>query len=238
MPLIDDELVAVAPSILAADFAALADATAMVRESTGWLHLDVMDGHFVPNLTIGPAVVSSLRHRSDAFFDCHLMITDPDQYLDRFKAAGADLTTVHVEVGRTAEHLAEMGRLELRRGLALNPATPLETVEPFLEDIDVLLCMTVVAGFGGQAFIPEVLEKVARAQALVAARGLTVVIEVDGGVGPDNAGACAHAGARILVAGTSVFGADVPADAVSEIATAARAGIASATGEIASGQAR
>jgi len=225
-----DELVAIAPSILAADFAALGEAASIVREATGWLHLDVMDGHFVPNITIGAPVVASLRPRSDALFDCHLMIESPARFLESFKAAGADLTTIHVEVGGTAPALGAMRELGLIAGLALNPTTPLAAVEPFLEEIDLLLCMTVEPGFGGQAFITTVLDKVAAARARVDALGLDLLIEVDGGVGPDNAGACAHAGARVLVAGSSVYGAVAPAAAVREIAAAALAGLELAGG--------
>src|SRR5271166_2647979 len=154
--------VTVAPSLLSADFGSLAEAVGEVAPAADWLHIDVMDGHFVPNLTIGPPVVRSLRRHTGLYFDCHLMMTDPGRYLGDFKEAGADGCTVHVEVGGTPGLIARMRELGLRVGVAANPDTPYEALEPYLSQVDLVLCMTVFPGFGGQAFMPEVMGKVAR----------------------------------------------------------------------------
>jgi ribulose-phosphate 3-epimerase len=217
--------VEIAPSILAADYANLEAATTEVAPATEWLHVDVMDGHFVPNITIGPPVVASLRRHSALYFDCHLMISEPGRFLEAFRDAGATSATVHVEVGGTDEHLAEMRELGLGVGLALSPATPFAAVEPFLDRIDLLLCMTVVPGFGGQSFIAEVLPKVTTARRAIDAAGLDVVIEVDGGIDDDTIGPSAHAGARLFVAGSAVFRDEHPADAVSRLRAAALAAV-------------
>jgi ribulose-phosphate 3-epimerase len=179
-----------------------------------------MDGHFVPNVTIGPPVVASLRRHSSLFFDCHLMITDPGRYLDDFARAGADGCTVHVEVGDTDELVAQMRGLGLRAGLALNPDTPFEAVEPYLDQVDLVLCMTVFPGFGGQSFIADVMRKVSQVRAAVEADGLALDIEVDGGIDPVTAPEAARAGANVFVAGSAVFGHPRPWEAAEAIRAA------------------
>jgi ribulose-phosphate 3-epimerase len=175
-------VVRVAPSILAADFAALGNDIDRVKSQTDLLHVDVMDGHFVPNLTIGPPVVAAIRRHTDAFLDCHLMMTDPGDYLEDFAAAGASSCSVHVEVGRTGELIDAMRDLGLGAGLAVNPETPIDGCLQWLDRIDMLLVMSVHPGFGGQHFMSDAIPKVARAAEAVRERGLRVSIEVDGGI--------------------------------------------------------
>ncbi len=201
-------MIQIAPSILSADFSRLGEEIAAVAAAgADLLHVDVMDGHFVPNLTIGPPVVASLRGVTDLKFDVHLMISEPDRYLEQFAAAGADMIAVHVEVcphlDRTLSRIRELGKEAVA---VLNPHTPLCVLEHVLHLCDMVLVMSVNPGFGGQKFIPQAIDKVAKLQAMISGRGLAVPIEVDGGITAETIGPVVAAGARVFVSGSGVFG--------------------------------
>ena len=224
--------VRIAPSILSADFAKLGEEVRSIDAAgADWIHIDVMDGHFVPNLTIGPGVVKALRPHSAKPFDVHLMISPVDNFLDAFAEAGADIITVHVESGphvhRSLQAIRALGK---KAGVTLNPGTPVETIEPVIDLVDLILVMSVNPGFGGQTFIPFAVEKVARLRALCGMRPID--IEVDGGVTPETAPLVAQAGANVLVAGSAVFKGGKP-DAYRANIAAIRNAAALARGEAA-----
>ncbi|WLR52297.1 ribulose-phosphate 3-epimerase [Bacillus tianshenii] len=200
-------MVKLAPSILSADFAKLGEEIKDVeRGGADYIHVDVMDGHFVPNITIGPLIVDAIRPVTDLPLDVHLMIENPDQYIPEFAKAGADIITVHVEacphLHRTIQLIKQQG---VKAGVVLNPATPVETIQHIIEDLDMVLLMTVNPGFGGQKFIDSVVPKIKRVKELVDATGKDIEIEVDGGVNPETAKIVKDAGANVLVAGSAVF---------------------------------
>lgn len=212
--------VILAPSLLAADHGAFAEGLVTVeRAGLSWIHLDIMDGHFVPNISFGPQVLAALRPRSRLFFDTHLMLLHPDRYLEAFAKAGADRITVHTEadhdVARTLNRIRELG---IAAGIALNPDSDASAVLPHLEAVDLVLCMTVFPGFGGQAFIPGALETVRAIAEERSRRGLNFRIQVDGGITPETAADCRQAGADTLVAGTSFFKAADPSAAARVLA--------------------
>ncbi len=209
-------MVAIAPSILSADFGRLAEEIeAAERGGAGLIHVDVMDGHFVPNITIGPLVVKAARRATSLPLDCHLMIEDPDRYIEEFARAGASMISVHVEavthLHRTLSAISELG---CKPGVVLNPATPLASIEEALPFVDYVLVMSVNPGFGGQSFISTALDKISRLRGMIDSRGLDVRIEVDGGIDLHNIAEVVRMGAEWIVAGTAVFGKGKPEEAI------------------------
>lgn len=212
-------MIKISPSILSADFAKLGEQViAADRAGAEYIHVDVMDGHFVPNITIGPLVVKSLRKITDKVLDTHLMIANPEKYIPRFAEAGSDILTVHIETcSNILETLGLIKSLNVKAGLTLNPATPFSAVEPVLEHLDLLLIMTVNPGFGAQSFMEDQLSKIERARVLKEARGFRYEIEVDGGINEKTIGRVAKAGGEVMVAGNAVFGQGNIADNISQL---------------------
>lgn len=212
-------MIKIAPSILSADFARLGSEIEEVdKAGADYIHVDVMDGHFVPNITIGPLIVEAIRPVTKLPLDVHLMIENPDQYIEAFAKAGADIITVHVEacrhLHRTIHHIKSFG---IRAGVVLNPATPVDTIKHIISDVDMVLLMSVNPGFGGQKFIPEVLAKITAVKEMAAQKGMDIEIEIDGGVNPETAKLCIEAGATVLVAGSAIYNQDDYAQAISLI---------------------
>ncbi len=212
----------IAPSILSADFSRLAEEIKAVEAAgADWIHIDVMDGHFVPNITVGPIIVEAAKRTTSLPLDVHLMIEDPDRYLDVFIDAGADLLTVHVEASRhlqrTLTYVRERG---IKAGVSLNPATPLVSIGHVLQDLDLVLIMSVNPGFGGQRFIPQIVDKIGELRRTLDAQGQRILLEVDGGVKVDNMGMLAKKGCDVFVAGSAIFGSGDYATTIARMRTA------------------
>ena len=208
----------IAPSLLAADFADLGQEVARIEPHVEMLHLDIMDGHFVPNISFGMPVIKSLRSRTSLLFDCHMMTTNPDVYFDELREAGGDLAMIHIEAISDPTAAASKARAAgLGFGLVLNPPTPFAAVEPFMELADMVLVMSVHPGFGGQSFMPEVLGKTESARKWVDEHGLSVDIQIDGGINLETARLAGQAGANVFVAGTAIFRADDPVAAIKRL---------------------
>lgn len=213
------EKLIIAPSVLAADFANLAQEAHMLHESAAaWIHIDVMDGVFVPNISFGFPVIEALRRHTSKFFDCHLMIEKPERYIAQFAASGANMITVHAEacphLHRTIQQIKSVGCMA---GVAINPGTPVSVLEDVIGDLDLALIMSVNPGFGGQKFIANTLHKTAQLKSLIDSTGKEIYLEIDGGVNQINAGALIHAGANVLVAGSFVFTSPDPKETISQL---------------------
>ena len=209
----------IAPSLLSADFLHLEDACKMLNESQAdWYHLDVMDGRFVPNISFGMSIIKQLRKASSKFFDVHLMIVEPENYAEEFKDSGADGLTVHFEAcPHLHRNIQQIKSLGMKAGVAINPSTPVSFLKDIIEDIDLVLLMSVNPGFGGQSFIPHSLRKIKELKTLIAQSASSAKIEVDGGVSLKNAAEIIHAGAEILVAGNAVFGSENPKEIIEKL---------------------